>query len=91
MTTYRPFQTERVCRRQNQIDENGEAFFKRIENMVGRGEIYRYKLSFFSHGVFKRIVLQTRKNRSCLGKGSRIERLKGFKTGMDPSYYLEGH
>ena len=43
MTNLRLFQTERVCRRQFQFDENGRKFSKRIENTVGKGEIARYE------------------------------------------------
>ena len=44
------------------FDENGRAFSKRIENTVGKEEIGRYNFSF-SLGVFKRLVLQTHKNK----------------------------
>ena len=37
------FQTERVCRRQFQIDENSRKLSKRAENTVGKGEIARYE------------------------------------------------
>ena len=43
------------------FDENGRKFSKQVENTVGKGENTRY--------VFKRLVLQTRKTRACLGKG----------------------
>ena len=41
---------------------------KKVENTVGKGEIARYNFSF-SHSVFKRLVLQTRKNQGLFGKG----------------------
>ena len=44
------------------FDNNGWKFSKRVENTVGKGEIARYEHFFFSHSVFKRLVLQTRKN-----------------------------
>ena len=42
-THFRLFQTERVCRRQFQIDENGRKPSKWVENTVGKGEIARDK------------------------------------------------
>ena len=41
MTNFRLFQTERVCRQQFQINENGRKLSKRVENTVGKGEIAR--------------------------------------------------
>ena len=43
MTNFRLSQTERVCRRQFQIDENGRKLSKWVENTVGKGEIARYE------------------------------------------------
>ena len=43
MTNSRQFQTERVCRRQFQFDENGRNLSKQVENTVGKGEIARYE------------------------------------------------
>ena len=44
------------------VDENGRKFSKRVENIVGKGEIAR---NFsFSHSVFKLFVPQTPKNNS---------------------------
>ena len=42
-TNFRLFQTERVCRRQFQFDENRRKLSKRVENIVGKGEIARYE------------------------------------------------
>ena len=42
-TNFRLFQTERVCRRQFQRDENGRKLSKWEENTVGKGEIARYE------------------------------------------------
>ena len=44
------------------FDENDRKFSKRVENTVGKGEIARY-------GVFKRLVLHTRKNQGLFAKG----------------------
>ena len=42
-TTFRLFQTEKVCRRKFKFDENGRKFPKWVENTVGKGEIARYE------------------------------------------------
>ena len=42
-TNLRLFQTESVCRRNFQFDENGRKPYKRVENTVGKGEIARYE------------------------------------------------
>ena len=46
--------------------ENGRKLSKQVENLVGKGEIARYERL-----VFKRLVLQTRKNQGLFGKGLR--------------------
>ena len=46
--------------------QNGREFSKWMENTVGKGEIARFS---FSYSVFKRPILQTRKNRGLFGKG----------------------
>ena len=43
-------------------------FSKRVENTVGKGEIARYEQFLLFTMFFKRLILQTRKNRACLGK-----------------------
>ena len=43
MTNFRLLQTERVCRRQFQFDENGRKLPKREENNVGKEEIAHYE------------------------------------------------
>ena len=50
-------------------DENGRKFSELVENTVGKGEIARYKQFLLSHSVFKRLILQTRKNQGLFGKG----------------------
>ena len=45
-----------------EFDKNEGKFSERVENTVGKGEIARYS-------VFKRLVLQTRKNQGLFGKG----------------------
>ena len=38
MTNFTLFQTDRVCRRQFQFDENGRQLSKQVENTVGKGK-----------------------------------------------------
>ena len=58
MINFTLFQTERVYRRL--IDENSVKFSERIENTVGKQEIALVTSNlFFSHSVFKRLLLQT--------------------------------
>ena len=45
------------------FDGNGRKFSKPVENIVGKGEIARYD------SVFKRLLLQTRRNQGLFGKG----------------------
>ena len=45
------------------FDENGRKFFKRVENVTSNFSL--------SHSVFKRLILQTRKNQGLFGKGLR--------------------
>ena len=42
-TNFRLVQTERVCRDNFKLYENGKEFPKRVENTVGKGEIARYE------------------------------------------------
>ena len=54
MTNFGLFQTERVCRRQFQNDESGSKLSKRIENIVGKGEIARYQQFFLFPQCFQK-------------------------------------
>ena len=69
MTNFRLFQTERFCRQQFQIDENGRKLSRPVENTVGKGEIARYQQFLFSHSVFKMLVSQGRQKVSLCGMG----------------------
>ena len=42
-------------------NKNGVEFSKRVENTVGKGEITCYEQFLLSQSVFKRTVLQTKK------------------------------
>ena len=62
-----------------QVDENRRKFSNRVENTEGKGEIAR---NFsFSHSVFKRFVLQTRKNRGLIGRGLKLWVPPGWLSG----------
>ena len=43
--------------------------YNRLENTLGKIEIALYEQFLLFNSVFNRLVLQTRKNRACLGKG----------------------
>ena len=68
------------------FDENGRKFAKRVENTVGKGEIACYEQFFLSLSVFKRLVLQTRKNQGLFGKGL-IYRLQMFSIWTRLEFY----
>ena len=51
------------------LDENGRKVSKKVENLVGKGEIARDEPFLLSHSVFKRLVQQTCKNQGLSGKG----------------------
>ena len=68
-THFRQLQTERVCRRQFQFDANGRMFSKLVKNTVGKGEFAHYEQFILSHTVFKRLLMQTRKNLGLFGNG----------------------
>ena len=48
--------------------ENGRKFFKQAENTVGKEEIAHYEQCLLFPYVFKRLVLQLRKNQGLFGK-----------------------
>ena len=54
-TNFRFFQTERVCRRQFQLEENGRKLSKQVENTVGKGEIAHYE-QFLLFPVFSKVL-----------------------------------
>ena len=68
MTNFKCFQTERVCRRQFNFDENGRKFSKRVENTVEKGKIACHE-QFLLFPVFsKDLYYRHKKTRTCLGK-----------------------
>ena len=68
-----------------QIDENGRMFFKLVENIVGKGEIALMRNFSFSHSVFKRLMLQTRKNQGSCGQG--LRGISPFPTAFSKDFY----
>ena len=62
---FRLFQTERICRQQFWLCENGRKFSKRVENTAGKGEIARYEQFL----LFPQCFQMTRKIKGLLGKG----------------------
>ena len=67
---FRLFQTERVWRRQFQIWWKWQRVFQMFRKHWGKKEKLLIMSNFcFSHSVFKRLVLQTRKNQGLFGKG----------------------
>ena len=63
-TNFILFQTERVCRRHFNFDENGRKFSKWVENTEGKEEIACHEQFLLFPTVFSKdlFVLQTRKN-----------------------------
>ena len=70
-TNFRLFQTQRVCRRQFQIDENGRKLSKWVENTVGKGEIARYEQFLLFPQCFQKAFSQGRQKESLCGNGLR--------------------
>ena len=51
------------------FDKNGRKVSKWVENTAGKGKLLDTSNFSFSHSVFKRHILQTRKNQRLFGKG----------------------
>ena len=82
MTRYQPFPKRQILDSSKlkefaddffNFDESGKKFSKRVENTVGKGETDRYEQFLLSQSVFKRLVLQTRKNQDLFGKGNKMK------------------
>ena len=70
MTTFRLFQTQRVCRRQNfNVDINGRKFSILIENTVEKGEIARYQQFLLFPQCFQMTNTVDTLNQGLFGKG----------------------
>ena len=72
MTDFRLFQTERVCRRQFQFDENGRKLSKQVENTVGKGEIACYEQFLLFPQYFQKDCFPGRQKVSLCGNGLNI-------------------
>ena len=74
MTNFRLFQTKEFADDNFKFDENGRKFPKEIENTVWKRRNCSFRaISPFPHRVFKRLVLQTRKNQGLFGKGLKLQ------------------
>ena len=83
-TNFRLFQTEKLADDNLKFDKNGRKFFNRIENTVGKEDITRKMSNFsFSHSIFKRLILQTRKNQGLFGKGINVNNLSLYQRQND--------
>ena len=70
ITNFRLFQTERVCRRQFiEFMKMVERYLKRYKTLWEKEKLLVMSNFSFSLSVFKRLVLQTRKNQGLFGKG----------------------
>ena len=69
-TNFRLSQTEEFADDNSIFDENGGKVSERIEKTLWeKKKLFVTSNFFFSHSVFKRLVLQTRKNQGLFGKG----------------------
>ena len=70
MTNFRLFQTERVCRQQFQnLIKMAGSFLKELKTPWEKEKLLVASNFSFSHGVFKRLVVQTHKNQGLFGIG----------------------
>ena len=70
ITNFRFFQTESTSRRHYKFYENGRKFSKRVENTIGKTEIFPHKQFFLFFTVFSKDLYCRRvKTSACLGKG----------------------
>ena len=72
------FQTERVSGLHFEFDKNGGQFSKGSKTSWEKEQLLVTSNFSFSHSVFKRIVLQTRKNQGLLGKS--LSQMTKFKS-----------
>ena len=70
---FQTFQTQRLCRRQLWIWWKWQNVLQKGRKQCGKKEKLVYTSNFsFSHNVFKRLVLQTCKNKGLFGEGLTI-------------------
>ena len=67
------------------FDENGRECSKRLEKTLGKGKLMS---NFsFSHSVFKRLVLQTHKNKGMFSKGlSLYHKMRAFDPSVEKAF-----
>ena len=70
MTNFRLFQMKEFADDNFRFVENGIGFCKKLENIVGKGEIAHYKQFLLFPQCFQSLVLQTYKKKAWFGKGS---------------------
>ena len=51
-----------------EYDKDGRKLSKRVENTLGKEKLFVTSNFCFSHSVFKRLLLQTRKNKGLFGR-----------------------
>ena len=72
-TKFKLFQTERACRRQFKICLKWQKILQMGRKTLWEKEKLLITRNFsFSHSVFKRLLLQTRKNQGLFGKGLKL-------------------
>ena len=71
-TNFRLFQTGRVCRRQFQVWRKWQKVLQKARKHWEKEKLLITSNFSFPHSVFKRLVLQTRKNQGLFGKGLKV-------------------
>ena len=79
-TNFRFFQTERVCRWQFQVWRKWQIVLQTVRKHCGKRKklLFMSIFSFF-YTVFKRLVLQARKNQGLFGKGLTLSKTSNFR------------
>ena len=68
MTNFRLFLLKEFEDDNSIFDENGRKFSKRVENIVGKGEIARHEQFLLFPQCFQNICTVDTKTRACLGR-----------------------
>ena len=86
MTNFRLFQTQSLQTTILNLMKIAESSLKRVENTVGKGEMAHYEQFLLSRCVFKKLILQTRKNRGFFGK--RLRAISPFPAVFSKDLYF---
>ena len=78
-TNFKLFQPEKICRT---TIWNGRKFSRQVENTVEKEKLLDSSNFSFSHSVFKRLVLQTRKSQGLFGKGLIVNNFSKFELNI---------